>query len=120
MKNINSIHGNNRDVKVVKKKLNNPKGSAKARVDCSRREARMTGGGPNEAGEVEDIRILTSDKEVSTSVTERVSEMLSSTPAFTGISWSFDLFEPSTTLPPRTEISEACAVPPVFERQEVI
>ena len=54
MKNINSIHGNNRDVKEVKKKWNNLKGSAKARVDCSRREARMTGGGPNEAREVED------------------------------------------------------------------
>ena len=39
------------------------------------------GGGTNEAGEVEDedILILASDKEVSTSVTERVSEMLSST-----------------------------------------
>ena len=68
----------------------------------------------------EDIPILTLDKEVSTSVTERVSNMLSSTPAFTGISGSFDLFEPPTTLPPQTEISEACAVTPVFEREEVI
>ena len=39
--------------------------------------------------------------------------MLSSTPAFTGISGSFDP-------PPQTEIDEACAVPPVFDRQEVI
>ena len=52
MKNINTIHGNNRDVKEVKKKWNNLKGSAKARVDCSRKEARMTGGRQNEAGEV--------------------------------------------------------------------
>ena len=50
MKNINSIHGNNRDVKEVEKKWNNLKCSAKACVDCSRSEARMTGGGPNEAG----------------------------------------------------------------------
>ena len=59
----------------------------------------MTGGGLNEAGEVEDedILILSSDKEVSTPATERVSQMLSSsTPAFTGISGSSDLFEPPT------------------------
>ena len=50
----------------MKKKWNNHKGSAKARVDCSRREARMKGGGPNEAGEIEDedILILNSDQEV--------------------------------------------------------
>ena len=121
IKNINSVHGNNREVKEIKK-WNNLKGFAKARGDCSRRETRMTGGGPNEAGEVEDedILILRSDKKVTISVTERVSQMLSSTPAFTGISGSFDLFEPPTTLPPQTEISEACAVPAVFERQEVI
>ena len=47
MKKINSIHGNNRDVKEVKKKWNNLKGSAKACVDCSRSEARRTGGGYN-------------------------------------------------------------------------
>ena len=94
MKKINFILGNNKDVKEVKKKWNNLKGSAKGRVDCSRREARRTGGGSNEAGEVEDedILILSSDKEISTSVTERVSQMLSSTPAFTGISGSVDLF----------------------------
>ena len=45
--------------------------------------------------------------------------MLSRAPAFTGIG-GFDLFEPPTTLPPQTEISEACAVTPVFEREEVI
>ena len=58
MRKINSIHGNNRDVKYIKKKWNNLKGSAKARVDSSRREARRTGGGINEAGEVEDAYIL--------------------------------------------------------------
>ena len=59
----------------------------KARLDCSRREARRTEGGSNEAREVEDenILILSSDKEMSTSVTERVSQMLPSTLAFTGI-----------------------------------
>ena len=62
-----------------KEKWNNLKGSAKARMDCSHKKVRMTGGGPNEAGEVEDedILILGSDKEVSTSVTERVLQMLS-------------------------------------------
>ena len=107
MKKINSILGNNRDVKEIKKKWNNLKGSAKACVDCSRREASRTGGGSNEAGEVEDedILILSSDKEMSTSVTERVSQMLSRTPAFIGISGSDDLFQPPTTLlPPQTEV----------------
>ena len=33
-------------------------GSAKARLDCNRREARMTRGGPKEAGEVEDKDVL--------------------------------------------------------------
>ena len=108
-------------MKEVKKKWNNLKGSAKARLDCSRREARSIGGGPNEAGEVEDedILILNSDKEMFTSVTERVSQMLSRTPAFTRISGSVDLFQPPTTLPPQTEIIEASAITPVFEGPEV-
>ena len=86
-------------------------------MDCSRREASRTGGGSNEAREVEDedILILSSDKETSISVTERVSQMLSSTPGFTGISGSVDLFQPPTTLlPPQTEIIEASDVTPVF------
>ena len=106
MNKINSILGNNRDVKEVNKKWNNLKGSAKARVDCRRREARRT-------GEVEDenILILNSDKEMSTSVTERVSQFFSRTPTFTGISGSLDLFQPPTTLlPPQTEIIEASDV----------
>ena len=91
--------------------------SAKARVDSSRREARRTGGGPNEAGEVkdEDILILSSDRELSTSVTERVSQMFSSTPAFTGKCGSVDLFQAPTALPSHTEISETSEVTPVFE-----
>ena len=39
MNKINSIHGNNRDVKEVERKWNNHKGFAKARVDYSYREA---------------------------------------------------------------------------------
>ena len=46
MKKINSILGNNRDVKEVKKKMEQ---SQKARVDFSRTEARRTGGESNEA-----------------------------------------------------------------------
>ena len=105
----------------VNKNWNNLKGSAKARVDCSRREARRTRGGPNEAGEVEDVNvlILNSDKEMSTSVTGRVSQMLLRTPSFTGISVSVDLFQPPTTLPPQTEIIEVSAITPVFEGPEV-
>ena len=64
MKKIISIHGNNRDVKKVKKKM-------------------------------------------------------SSTLAFTGISWSVDLFHLPTTLPPQTEIIEASAATSVFEGPEV-
>ena len=50
----------------------------------------------NEAGEVEDedILILRSEKEAFTSMTERVSQMLSSRLAFSGISRSVDLFQP--------------------------
>ena len=56
---------------------------------------------------------------MSTFVTERVSQMLSSTPAFTGISGSVDLFQlPTTLLPPQTEIIEASDVTPVFEGSE--
>ena len=55
-----------------------------------------------------------------TYVTEKVSQMLLSTPAFTGISGSVDLFQlPTTLLPPQTEIIEASAVTPVFEPPEV-
>ena len=76
---------------------------------------------PNEAGEVEDenLLILSSDKELFTSVMDRVSQMLSSTPAFTGISGSVDLFQPPTALPPQTEIIEASAITPVFDVPEV-
>ena len=121
MRKINSIHGNNKDVKDINKKWNNLKGSAKVRVDYSRREAGRTGGGPNEACEVEDedIMILSSDRELSTSVTERVSQMFSSTPAFTRICGSVDLFQAPKALPSHTEISETSAVTPVFEGPEV-
>ena len=75
----------------------------------------------NEAGEVEDgdLLILSSEKEMSTSVTERVSQMFSSTPALNEISGSVDLIQPSTTLPPQTEIIEASAITPVFKVPEV-
>ena len=69
--------------------------------------------------EDEDTMILSSDKELSTSVTERVSQMFSSTPAFTGICGSVDLFQAQTALPSHTEVSETSAVTPVFEGQEV-
>ena len=78
MKKINSIQRNNWDVKKLNNKCNYLKGSAKARVDCSLREARRTGGGPNEAGEVEDkdILILNSDKETSTSDGESITDVV--------------------------------------------
>ena len=74
---VNSIHGNNRDIKDIKKKWNNLKVTAKACVDNTRREIRRTGGGQNAAGEVEDedALILDADKELSTSATERVSKL---------------------------------------------
>ena len=40
-RNIESMHRNTRRLKEVKKEWNNLKASAKARIDCSRREARM-------------------------------------------------------------------------------
>ena len=69
MKNINSIDGNNRDVNEVKKNGITSKVPQKpVWMECSRREARMTGG-PNEASKVkdEDILTLSWDKEASTS-----------------------------------------------------
>ena len=95
MSKVNSIHSNNRDIKEIKKKWNNLKVTAKARVDNTRREVRRTGGGPNAAEEVEDeyALILAADKELSTSATERVSQVLEGTPAFSGISGSVDLFQ---------------------------
>ena len=67
----------------------------------------MTERRPAEVGEVEYILILSSDKEVSIFVMDRVWEMLSSSlPAFTGISGRFDLFK-SPTLHSHTEINKA-------------
>ena len=51
---LNSVHGNNRVVKDIKKKWNNLKLNAKSHVDDSRREAIRTGGGQNAVGEVEE------------------------------------------------------------------
>ena len=104
-----------------KEEMEQSKRFPKARVDSSRREARRTGGGINEAGEVEDedILIISSDRELSTTVTERVSRMFSSKPAFTGICGSVDLFQAPTALPSHTEISETSEVTPVFEGPEV-
>ena len=84
---LNSIHGNHRDVKDLKKKWNNIKLTAKSHVDDSRREAMRTGGGQNAVGEVEEeqMLILAADKELTTSATERVTQMLGGTPAFSGI-----------------------------------
>ena len=92
---VNSIHGNNRDVKDLKKIWNNLTGAAKYHVDSSSREARQTGGGPNAVGEIDDeaILILAADKDLSTTTTERVTEMLEGTPAFNDITGSTDLFE---------------------------
>ena len=45
--------------------------------------------------------------------------MFSSTPAFTGICGSVDLFQAPTALPSHTEISETSEVTPVFEGPEV-
>ena len=54
---VNSMHGNNRDVKDLKKKWNKLKRAAKSHVDSSRREARQTGG-LNAVGEIDDEAIL--------------------------------------------------------------
>ena len=128
MSKVNSIHGNNRDIKDIKKKWNNLKVTAKARVDNTRREVRRTGGGPNAAGEVEDedALILAADKELSTSATERVSQMLEGTPAFSGISGSVDLFQgplmsPSThTSAADLHLNESSPMVPVPEELEAV
>ena len=128
MSKVNSIHGYNRDIKDIKKKCNNLKVNAKARVDNTRRELRGTGGGPNAAGDVEDedALILATDKELSTSATERVSQMLEGTPAFSGISGSVDLFQgplmsPSThTSAADLPLNESSSMVPVLEELEAV
>ena len=128
MSKVNSIHGNNRDIKDIKKKWNNLKVTAKARVDNSRREVRRIGGGPNAAGEVEDeyALILAADKELSTSATERVSQMLEDTPAFSGISGSVDLFQGPLMLPHThtsaadLHLNESSSMVPVLEELEAV
>ena len=92
----------------MKKKWNNLKGAAKSHVDSSR-EARQTGGGPNVVGEIDDyaILILSADKELSNTATERITEMLEGTPAFSGITGSADLFEgPSNSLPEKLVLNQ--------------
>ena len=91
LRKVKAFHGNIRDVKDLKKKWN-LRVSAKARVDNIRREVRKTGGGANEAREVdEDMLIVSADKDIT--ATEWVSQMLRTTPAFSRISGSVDLFE---------------------------
>ena len=74
--------------------MEQPQSHRKYRVDNTRMEVRRTGGAPNVAGgiEDEDALILPVDK-LSTSATERVSQMLDDTPAFTDIRASVDLFQ---------------------------
>ena len=110
---VNSIHGHTKDVKDLKKKWNNLKGAAKSHVDSSRREARQIGGGPNVVGEIDDeaILILAADKDLSTTATERITEMLEGTPAFSGIKRSANLFEgPSNSLPEELVIESSSMI----------
>ena len=103
---INLIHGNHRDVKDIKKKWNNLKLSAKSHVDDSRREARRTGGGENAVGEVdeEEMLILATDTQLTNSATDRVTEMLEGTPAFSGITGAVDLFQGTSSCPPDEDV----------------
>ena len=109
---LNSIHGNHRDVKDLKKKWNNIKLTAKSHVDDSRREAMRTGGGQNAVGEVEEeqMLILAADKELTTSATERVTQMLGGTPAFSGIIGAVDLFQATSSCPHEEVVDESCLV----------
>ena len=97
-------------------------------MDNTRREVRRTGGGPNAAGEVEDedALILAADKELSTSATERVSQMLEGTPAFSSISGSVDLFQGPLMLPPThtsaadLHLNESSSMVPGLEELEAV
>ena len=89
-------------------------------MDSSRREARQTGGGPNVVGGLDDeaILILAADKDLSTTATERITEMLEGTPAFSGITGSADLFEgPSNSLPEELVIESSSMI---IDAQEVL
>ena len=105
---LNSVHGNNRVVKDIKKKWNNLKLNAKSHVDDSRREAMRTGAGQNAVGEGEEeqLVILAADKELTNSATERVTQMLGGTPAFAGITGAVDLIKPTSRCPPKTQLSK--------------
>ena len=100
---LNSFHGTNRVVKDMKIKWNHLKLCAKFHVRDSRREAmRTTGGGKNAIEEVkeEQLVILAADKELTNSVTERVTQMSGATPAFTGTREVKDLFKATARCPP--------------------
>ena len=65
----------------------------------------------------DDILVLQTDKEISTSATDKVTEMLQETPAFSGISESLDLFRPSNEA---TVEEEACSNTIVLEVPEAV
>ena len=66
--------------------------AAKSEVDSSFKEARKTGGGSNETriAENEEMMIVSAEKCLSNS--DRVTDMLKDTPAFSGVSGAVDLF----------------------------
>ena len=84
-------------------------------------QARMTGGGPNEAGEIEDedILILTTLKKYLHSW-RRVYQRCCLVHQLSQELASFDLFEPPTTLPPHKQKSVEPVLYHQFDRQEVI
>ena len=82
---VNSEHGNARSIDEIRKKWNNLKLMAKSKVYSSFREARKTGGGSNQAvmAESEEMMIVSAEKCLSNS--DRVTEMLKDTIAFSRI-----------------------------------
>ena len=68
---------------------------------------RCTGGRKNAVGEVEEEQlVILADKELTNSVTQRVTQMLGGTPAFAGITGDVDLFKPTSSCPPEDAVEQ--------------
>ena len=69
-------------------------------------------------GEIDDLLIIAADKELSTSATEKATQMLEGTTTFSGIGGSVDLFQGPSNFPPSEEWIESSSI--ALEAPEVI
>ena len=95
---------------------------AKSKVDSSFREASKTGGGSNQTGIAENEEMMMVSAEKCLSNSDRVTDMLKDTPAFSRVSGAVDLFQPpcsSSTQPLSVEIDSYILESPEVEIQQI-